>query len=126
MVQQFLIVGGSGTVGSKIVKILKDQGQSVRVATSKPTNEPGKLHVDLLTGQGLDAAFEGVTRAFFLSPGGYADQYKILGPLIAKAKEKKLEKVVLMTAMGVEHAEGTPLRQAELDLIASGVPFNII
>ncbi|MCD6023187.1 MAG: NAD-dependent epimerase/dehydratase family protein [Fibrobacteria bacterium] len=123
---QILIVGGSGTVGSEIVKTLKAEGHSVRVATSKPTTEAGKMHVNLLTGDGLDAAFEGVERAFFLSPGGYADQYAILAPLIAKAKEAKLKKVVLMTALGVEGAEGSPMRRAELDLIASGIPYNII
>jgi uncharacterized protein YbjT (DUF2867 family) len=84
------------------------------------------VHVNLLTGDGLDAAFEGVDRAFFLSPGGYVDQYAILAPLIKKAKEARLKKVVLMTALGVEGAEGSPMRRAELDLIASGVPYNII
>ena len=123
---QILIVGGSGTVGSEIVKILSGEGHSVRVATSKPTTEAGKVHVNLLTGEGLDAAFAGIDRAFFLSPGGYSDQYAIFAPLIKKAAEAKLKKVVLMTALGVEGAEGSPMRRAELDLIASGVPYNII
>ena len=123
---QILIVGGSGTVGSEIVKILSGEGHNVRVATSKPTTEAGKTHVNLLTGEGLDAAFAGIDRAFFLSPGGYSDQYAIFAPLIKKAAEAKLKKVVLMTALGVEGADGSPMRRAELDLIASGVPYNII
>jgi uncharacterized protein YbjT (DUF2867 family) len=123
---QILIVGGSGTVGSEIVKILKSEGHSVRATTSKPTTESGKVHVNLLTGEGLDAAFAGIDRAFFLSPGGYVDAYAIFAPLIRKAKEAKLQKVVLMTALGVEGAEGSPMRNAELDLIGSGVPYNII
>jgi uncharacterized protein YbjT (DUF2867 family) len=123
---QILIVGGSGTVGSEIVKILSTEGHSVRTTTSKPTTEANQVQVNLLTGEGLDAAFADIDRAFFLSPGGYADQYAIFAPLIAKSKEAGLKKVVLMTALGVEHAEGSPMRRAELDLIASGVPYNII
>jgi uncharacterized protein YbjT (DUF2867 family) len=123
---QILIVGGSGTVGSELVKILKAEGHSVRVATSKPATDSEKVHVNLVTGEGLDAAFEGVDRLFMLSPGTYTDQYGLLAPLVRKAKEANLKKVVLMTALGVEHAEGTPFRRVELDLIASGVPYNII
>lgn len=126
MSQQILVIGGSGTVGSQIVKNLKAAGHSVRVTTSKPSTSADVVQVNLATGEGLNAAFAGVNRAFLLSPGGYADQYAVLGPLIAKAKAADLKKVVLMTAMGVEGAEGSPMRRAELDLIASGVPFNII
>lgn len=126
MSQHILIIGGSGKVGSGIARILKAQGHAVRVTTSKPATNAEQIQVDLATGAGLDAAFAGVERAFFLSPGGFADQYKILAPLIAKAKAAGLKKVVLMTAVGVENAPDSPLRRAELDLVASGVPFNII
>jgi uncharacterized protein YbjT (DUF2867 family) len=126
MSQSILVIGASGTVGSEIVRNLKAEGHTVRTTTSKPTTEAGKVHVDLATGAGLDAAFAGVDRAFFLSPGGYADQYKILAPLIAKAKAANLKKVVLMTAIGVETNPDAPLRKAEVDLENSGVPFNII
>src|SRR4051812_41492967 len=98
---QILVVGGSGTVGSEIVKILTAQGHSVRTTTSKPSTDSSKAHVDLLTGEGLDAAFAGIDRAFFLSPGGYADAYSIFAPLIKKSKQSNLKKVVLMTALGV-------------------------
>ena len=125
MTSRILVVGGNGTVGSGLVRILKEQGHAVRVLTSKKT-EGDSVHADLLTGEGLDAAFEGVDRAFFLSPGGYADQHAVLSPLIAKAKAAGLKKVVMMTAIGVEHADGSPMRRAELELEASGVPFNII
>jgi len=126
MSQHILVIGGSGTVGSEIVKILKSAGHSVRVTTSKPSTSADVVQANLVTGEGLDASFANIDRAFFLSPGGYADQYAVLAPLIAKAKAAGLKKVVLMTAMGVDGAEGSPMRRAELDLIASGVPYNII
>jgi uncharacterized protein YbjT (DUF2867 family) len=126
MSQSILVIGASGTVGSEIVRVLKAEGHSVRTTTGKASTSPDQVHVNLATGEGLDAVFAGVDRAFFLSPGGYAEQYSILAPLIAKAKANSLKKVVLMTAMGVEMNPAAPLRRAELDLEASGVPFNII
>lgn len=126
MSQPILVIGASGTVGSEIVRVLKSGGRSVRTTTSKPATESGKVHVDLATGEGLDAAFAGVDRAFFLSPGGYADPYAILAPLIAKAKAAGLKKVVLMTANGVETNPEAPMRCAEIELENSGLPYNII
>jgi uncharacterized protein YbjT (DUF2867 family) len=126
MSQNYLILGATGTVGSEIVKLLKAQGLSVRTTTSKPATAPDSVHVNLSTGEGLDAALAGIDRAFFLSPGGYADQYALLAPLIAKAKEADLKKVVLMTAIGAEQAKGTPLYRVEQDLKNSGLPYNIV
>jgi uncharacterized protein YbjT (DUF2867 family) len=128
---KYLIVGASGTVGSEIVKLLKQQGLQVRATTSKKTSAKTvdgveKVHLDLATGEGLKEAFEGVDRAFFLSPAGYADQYRILSPLIREAKGRKLQKVVLMSAFGANANETAPLRRAEFELEKSGVPYNII
>jgi uncharacterized protein YbjT (DUF2867 family) len=125
-----LIVGASGTVGSEIVKLLKQQGQRVKAITSKrgalTTEGIDKVYVDLLTGEGRRQAFHGVDRAFLLSPGGYADQYRVLAPLIQEAKRSGLEKVVLMTALGANANDASAMRRAEIDLEKSGVPYNIV
>lgn len=121
-----LIVGGSGSVGSEISKILTKAGHAVRTTTSKTPNSATQVKVNLLTGEGLTQAFEGVERAFFLSPAGYADQYQTLSPLIQEAKRRGLKKVVLMTAMGANAVETAPMRRAELDLEKSGLAYNII
>jgi uncharacterized protein YbjT (DUF2867 family) len=126
MAKSFLIVGGTGTVGSEVAGLLKQAGHSIRATTRKPPASPDQVRVDLSTGAGLDAAFAGVQRAFFLSPVGYPDQYPILSPLIRKAREAGLEKVVLMTANGVEGNDASPMRRAELDLEKSGLAYGII
>lgn len=130
MTHRYLVVGASGTVGSQIVKELSASGAQVRAVTSRKqaagTREGVEwVQADLATGAGVAEAFEGVDRAFILVPPGYADQYAIAAPLIARAARSKLDKVVLMTAMGANTAE-TPLLRAERALIASGVPYNII
>lgn len=125
--QKILVVGASGTVGSEIVRLLTKEGHSVRTTTSKKDKtDQNKVFVNLLTGEGLENAFEAIDRAFILSPAGYADQYKILSPLIQVAQKKGLKKVVLMSAMGADADPTSPLRRAEVELEKSGLPYNII
>lgn len=128
--EKILIVGASGTVGSEAARILTAQGYQVRGTTSKKTSLPKNgiewVHVNLITGEGVEGAFKGVDRAFLLSPPGYADQFKILAPLIQEAKKNHLKKVVLMTAFGANAVETSPFRRAEIDLEKSGLPFNVV
>ena len=122
-----LVVGASGTVGSALKAQLKLQGYSIIATTSKKVqNSKEQVRVDLATGEGIKEAFEGIDKAFFLSPPAYADQYAMLSPLIKEAKRRGLRKVVLMTAMGANANEASPFRRAEIELEKSGVDYNII
>ena len=123
---RILVVGASGTVGSELSRLLAAQGEAVRKATSRVPQTADQVQVDLVTGAGLKAAFDGVDRAFFLAPPGHADQEALLAPLIEEAKARGLKKVVLMTAMGANADEAAPMRKAERRLEATGLPFNII
>lgn len=123
-----LVVGASGTVGSEIIRLLKSDGFRVRATTSKKVEQSSSdlVHINLATGDGVKAALEGVDRAFFLSPPGYADQYALLSPLVQEAKRRGLKKVVLMTAMGANAVETSPFRKVEIELEKSGLSYNII
>jgi len=122
-----LIVGGRGTVGAELAKLLKGQGLRTRITTSQEVAATEEVApVNLLTGEGIKAAFQGVDKAFFLSPPGHADQHALLSPLIQEAKRRGLKKVVLMTAMGANAVETSPFRRAEIELEKSGLRFNII
>jgi len=127
---KYLIIGASGTVGSRIVDLLSRDGRSVRATTHRRENvgiRDGveRTFLDLATGEGLKQAFDGVGRVFLLAPPGHADQHKLLSPLVAEAKRRNVEKVVLMTAMGANAAD-TPFRRVEQELEASGLRYNII
>ena len=127
---KYLVIGASGTVGSQIVRELVAQGHSVRATTSRAdavgkSRDVETVRVDLAKGEGADAALKGVDAAFFLAPPGYADQQKLLSPLVAAAQRAKVKKVVLMTAMGANAAD-TPFRRVEEELKASGLAWNIV
>ncbi len=123
---QILVVGASGTVGSEIVNILKSKGQKVVQTTSKKDLKPGQVHLNLLNQEGLEKAFENIDRVFLLSPPGYTNQDELLGPLIDMAKKKGVKKIVFMSAMGANAVEAAPMRQAELKVEKSGINYNII
>lgn len=121
-----LILGASGQVGGALAALLKAQGQAVALATSKPPTQADQVKLNLLTAEGLDSAFADVDRAFLMSPPGYTQPQELLGPVIAKARQQGLKKVVLMTAMGADVDDNSPMRQAEKLLEASGLPYAII
>lgn len=123
---RILVVGASGTVGSELSRLLAAQGETVIKATSRQPSAADQVQLDLVNQTGLKAAFEGIERAFFLSPPGHANQEALLAPLIDEAKALGLKKVVLMTAMGADADENLPLRKAERRLEASGLAYNII
>ena len=126
MSHQNLVIGASGTVGSALVQNLRARGQTVRLATSRTPTQPDQVQVDVLQRQGLEAAFQGVQRAFLMAPPGYVPQDHLLVPLIEQARAAGVQKVVLMSAMGADAAPDTPLRKTELALEASGLAWNTI
>lgn len=123
---RILVVGASGTVGSELSRLLTEQGEPVVKATRRASGADDQVSLDLVSQAGLKAAFNGVDRAFLMAPPGHADQAALLAPLIDEAQARQLRKVVLMTAMGANADEGSPMRKAERRLEASGLAYNII
>lgn len=130
--KRYLIVGASGSVGSLVASKLARQGAQVCALTSR-RERAGQvdgnirwLFADLKSGDGVAAAFGDVDRAFIFSPPGYVPQNEIVSPLIQEAMRRKLEKVVLMTALGANAVDTAPLRIAELELEYSRLAYNIV
>ena len=123
---RILVVGASGTVGSELSRLLKAQGQTVLRATSRAAREADQVQLDLVSQAGLEAAFTGMDLAFLLAPPGHANQEALLAPMIDAARAAGLKKVVLMTAMGANADENSPMRKAERRLEAAGLACNII
>ncbi|MCG6194707.1 NAD(P)H-binding protein [Leptospira sp. FAT2] len=129
---KIFVYAASGLVSGLVVENLLAKGHEVYGASRRP--ESGKQEKNLhwvkadasRPNEGLEV-LDQVDRAFFLCPPGYTDQYGVLNPWIEKAKSKKLQKVVLMTAIGIDHSpEDLPLRKLEIALEKSGLPYNII
>lgn len=122
-----LVIGANGTVGSELVRLLRAAGHTVIKATSREVTDPAtEVHLNLVTGAGLDTALKGVGKVFMLAPPGYTNQDALLNPVIDAAKAQGVQKVVFMSAMGANADNNAPLRKAELHLERSGLAYNII
>jgi uncharacterized protein YbjT (DUF2867 family) len=55
---EVLVTGGTGSLGRRVVDRLRDAGRGVRVLSR--SERPGTIKGDLLTGEGLERALEGV------------------------------------------------------------------
>lgn len=130
--KHYLIVGASGSVGSQVASRLARQGAQVLALTSqreRADKVEGNIRwvfANLKSGEGVGAAFEGVDRALVFAPPGYVPQNEIISPLLKEAVRRRLEKVVLMTALGANAVDTAPLRLAELELERSGLAYNIV
>jgi uncharacterized protein YbjT (DUF2867 family) len=121
-----LVIGASGTVGTELVRLLRERGGHVLQATSRKPTHASQVQLDVTTGAGVDAAFAAADRAYLLAPPGHVNQDELLNPLIDAAKAHGLKKVVLMSAMGANADEAAPLRKAERHLENSGLAWNVI
>jgi uncharacterized protein YbjT (DUF2867 family) len=121
----FLVVGANGTVARDVARLLEEGGHVVRRGTSRAA-DAGQVHVDLVTGAGIDEALRGVDGAFVFAPPGYTNQDVLLSPFFAAAQRLGVRKVVMMSAMGADASDEAPMRKAELALERSGVAWNVI
>lgn len=121
-----LVIGASGNVGTELSRLLAGAGHRLRRATRRTPTEPDQVRLDAVSGEGLYTAMAGADAAFLLAPPGHANQDVLLVPMIDAAKAARVGKVVLMTAMGANADEASPLRKAERHLEASGLAFNVI
>lgn len=121
------VLGGNGTAGSAIVKALSARGVET-VAASRSTG------VDVLTGEGLDAALAGadvVIDALNADPGKKANRLLISGTAnaLAAASRASVKHYILLSIVGIESVRysyyETKLHQ-EQNLLEHDLPATII
>jgi uncharacterized protein YbjT (DUF2867 family) len=128
----YLIYGATGLIGSEVVRQLVFKGENVIACTRKAADKKQDTHLKWIS---VDAAhpekgteyLELTDRLFLMAPTGNLDQFKLLKPWIDKAKQYSVKKIVLMTAMGLEHAPPEiPFKKLENYLAESGIEYIIL
>ena len=131
MSKQILVIGATGRVGSEIVKLLIQNGESVRGATRNPSTVSSRFHksVDVIEfdydrPQTFAPALAGVEKVFLTVRPGDNHSDKAAMPLIDVAKKVKVQRIVDITSMGVEQDETFMLRILEKYIEASGIAYT--
>ena len=95
-----LIIGGTGTTGSRLASLLPD----ARVGTRKPVL-PGQVRFDWDVPATFEGALEGIDRLYLIPPVGVVDPAPVVESLLARAR--LVRRVVLLSSSAVpESATG--------------------
>jgi len=131
MSKQILVIGATGRVGSELVKLLSQNGESVRAATRNPSTALSRfqhtvdvVEFDYERPQTFAPALVGIEQVFLtVRPGdNHSDEAAI--PLIDAAKKMNVQRIVDVTAMGVEQDDTYMLRMLEKYIEASGISYT--
>src|ERR1035438_10492118 len=130
---KILVIGGTGHVGSEVVKELKKRDADVRVLVRKPDVEslPGVEMVvgDLLDPISIDKALRRVDKLYLLNA---VTPDELTQGLIAYdlAKKRKLSQVVYHSVFRVEHFKDVPHFASKLAIESAirefDLPFTIL
>lgn len=121
-----LVTGGTGTLGRAVVRALTARGGDIRVLSR--SGAPGTVHGDLATGEGLEAALDGVGTVLHLATT-LRDDTEITRTLVEAAERKGSPRLLYQSIVGIDHI---PLgyyhgkRAAERIVEESSLPWTIL
>lgn len=116
--QSILVLGATGKTGSRITKRLKDKDHTVRRG-SRNSETP----FDWEQPETWPAILEGISAAYisYFPDIAFPGAVEQVEAFTAMAREKGLQRLVLLTGRGEFHAE-----RAEEAIRSAGVPFTIV
>jgi len=144
MTSPILVTGGTGTLGGHVVPLLRDAGRQVRVLSrhgrapgdgseigSGSKSGPGSVEYvtgDVLKGEGLDAAVDGVEIVLHLAGGPKGDDEATLN-LVRAATRAGVAHLVLISVIGADRVPVGYFRSklgAERAVADSGLPWSTL
>jgi uncharacterized protein YbjT (DUF2867 family) len=98
--REVLVVGATGTTGSRVAAGLAGLGVPVRSATRAP-RAPGQVRFDWTDPGTHRAALDGVDAVYLVPPVGEADPVPLVEPLLHRAVGLGVRRVVLLSSSAV-------------------------
>ncbi len=125
-----LVTGGTGTLGTRLVPILRDRGHHVWVLSRGPSGDPDVVRGDLLTGTRLHDIVDGADAIVHAATEPVAGGVDRTGTkrLVAAAAEARIPHLILTSIVGIDQI---PLRHyraklaAEYAVTRGDIPWTI-
>jgi uncharacterized protein YbjT (DUF2867 family) len=124
----FLVLGGTGKTGRRILDQLVQDGHTARAAARNPgPAAPGvePVRFDWDDPSTHDAALAGVEAVYVVPPALRNDHPPLLGALARRAADAGAQRLVLLSARGADRAPG-PLGEAEQAVASAGLPVVVV
>ncbi|HYH13390.1 MAG TPA: NAD(P)H-binding protein [Thermomicrobiales bacterium] len=132
MTAPILVTGGTGTLGSHVVRRLREAGREVRVLSRSGRKAGAGIQYvtgDLATGEGIDAAVEGVEVIMHLAGSAKGDEIKTRNLVLAAASQPQAPHLVYISVVGADRPTfsyfASKLASEEI-VIESGLPWTIL
>jgi len=130
MNEAILVTGASGNLGGEVVRQLLERGERVRAALRNPAG--AKVATEGLEAVRFDyhdprtfvPALDGASRIYVVLPPLDPEAPQYFAPFLQAAKQVGVGQLVLTSAIGVDQNDAAPLRQVELQIEASGIPYT--
>lgn len=114
-----LVIGATGTTGSRVADVLAERGVSHRRATRTPKS-PADVRFDWADRDSYRDALQRVTAIYLIAPIGVADPIPLVEPFLEEALRHGVRRVVQLSSSAVP--EGAPGLGAVHDLVRSTIP----
>ncbi|MFB6843479.1 SDR family oxidoreductase [Streptomyces sp. NPDC056373] len=131
MTAPILVTGGTGTLGAHVVPLLRASGHEVRILTrsARPAAD-GVEYVtgDLLKGEGVEAAVDGVKTVLHLAGGPKGDD-EATRALVAAAARAGVRHLVYVSVIGADRVPLAWMRtklESERAVAESGIPWTTL
>jgi len=126
-----LVLGATGKVGSEVTTWLLKKGITPRIGTRHPDKyNPGNggeaVLFDYTNPKTFDKALAGIEKVYVTAPPLDAEAHLKLIPFIDYAIKRNCKQFVLLSALGVDKASGSPLNLVEKHLKATGAVYTIV
>ncbi|MCU1477823.1 MAG: NAD-dependent epimerase/dehydratase family protein [Subtercola sp.] len=132
MTAPLLVTGGTGTIGSCVVPMLREAGRDVRIFTrhARPA-QPGieQVEGDTVTGRGLAEALVGVDVVLHLAGGAKGDDIAARKLAAAARNGTDVRHLILISVVGADQMPIGYFRakaRAERAFAESGLPYTVL
>ena len=126
-----LVTGGTGTLGGRVVPLLREAGRDIRVLTRSPRPDAdGVTYVtgDLRTGEGVEAAVDGVHTVLHLAGGPKGDD-EATRALVRAATRADVRHLAYISVVGADRVPLAWLRtklESERAIADSGLGWTVL
>jgi uncharacterized protein YbjT (DUF2867 family) len=120
--RSILVIGGTGKVGSRLTRILRNNGEKVIVGS----RNHGDVMFDWRDSETYGPALEGANGVFLVGPGSATDWTGLIRLFLAQAESAGVIQVVLLSARGVEFLPDGVVARAEHAVKQGPIPWTIL